>query len=397
MYQYWTALPQFLGFGKLVTDKAQANVNHGYVVDTTLTDAQRTELAQIRVAYGSASTDANIAAEARSIGRSLVVFTDNHGEAMVQANGDFNLTFADCDTNVFGGGKHCAKDDKVGTSNIVSTVDYPDFRGKHFPVKSNSLAVTWTWGGYKEVTIEPGELDQFKYIVFHALDRDGFCAQTLPGSVSLHPVLSSWDALWTVGANDPIESVDFLIDSGEGIIVGQSGGGSINDGKQFGIGVPTFFTGTSTTDRDFRRLNGSIEECQAWIRVSNSLLGILNVLATAHDDEGDIGFDRIIDFSSSASYQLTFRWSLITWAGKNGISPSDALKGTVGTGANNIFDKVTAVYGWNQASQTWLGFFPAGVSVPGANDLTALTNGSAYWIAIKGPDGVTWTIGTNVN
>jgi hypothetical protein len=233
--------------------------------------------------------------------------------------------------------------------------------------------------------------------VFHALDRDGFCAQTLPGSVSLHPVLTSWDATNTVGANDPNESVDFLIDSGEGIIVGQSGGGTINDGKQFATGVTTFYTGASTTDKDFARSHGSTEECQAWIRVSNSLLGILNVLATAHDDEGDIGFDRIVDFSSSASYQLTFRWSLITWAGKDGISPSDALKGTVGTGANNIFDKVTAVYGWNQASQTWLGFFPAGVSVPGANDLTALKNGSAYWIAIKGPDAVTWTIGTNLN
>jgi len=120
-------------------------------------------------------------------------------------------------------------------------------------------------------------------------------------------------------------------------------------------------------------------------------------MTTAHDDEGDIGFDRIIDFSSTDTYQLTFRWSLITWFGKDNISPSDALKGTVGTGANDIFDEVTAVYGWNQSSQTWLGFFPAGVSVPGANDLTALDNGSAYWIAIKGPDPVTWTIGTNVN
>jgi hypothetical protein len=131
--------------------------------------------------------------------------------------------------------------------------------------------------------------------------------------------------------------------------------------------------------------------------VSNSLLGILNVLATAHDDEGDIGFDRIVDFSSTASYTLTFRWSLITWAGQDGISPSDALRGTVGEDSNDIIDQVTAVYGWNQTSQTWLGFFPAGVSVPGANDLTALENGAAYWVAIKGPDPVTWTIATDID
>jgi hypothetical protein len=298
--------------------------------------------------------------------------------------------------NVFGGGYHCAQDDLVGTSLISSTVDYPDFRGKHFPIESNSVSVDWTWGGYKEVTIEDGETDQFKYIVFRALDRDGFCSQTLPGSVSLHPVLSSWDAMYTVGANDPVEYVDFLIDAGEGIIVSSSGG-SINDGKQFATGVPTYSTKLNTTIKEFAPLDGNADECQAWIRVSNSLLGILNVMTTAYDDEGTIGFDRIIDFSSTASYELTFRWSLITWAGQDNISVTNALSGAVGDGANDIFDEVTAVYGWNQASQSWLGFFPAGVSVPGANDLTALRTGQAYWIAIKGPDSVTWTIGTDVN
>ncbi len=401
VYKFWTALPQFLGYGRLATDKASASQSMGFVSDATLTDALRAELAQIRIAYGALSTDPIIAAEARSIGRALVVFTDNHGEFMLQANGDFNLTYEDCDLNVFGGGNHCAEDDLVGASTLVSTVDYPDFRGKHFPVKSNSVSVDWTWGGYKEVTIEDGETDQFKYIVFRALDRDGFCSQRLPGSVSLHPVLSAWDDDYTVGANDPIEYVDFLIDAGEGIIVNTSGG-SINDGKQFATGVPTFSTLLNPTValggiKEFAPLNDGTDECQAWIRVSNSLLGILNVMTTAYDDEGDIGFDRIIDFSSTASYELTFRWSLITWAGQDGISPTNALKGTVGDGANDIFDQVTAVYGWNQASQSWLGFFPAGVSVPGANDLTALQNGQAYWIAIKGPNSVTWTIGTDVN
>jgi len=35
--------------------------------------------------------------------------------------------------------------------------------------------------------------------------------------------------------------------------------------------------------------------------------------------------------------------------------------------------------------------------VPGANDLTVLHNGQAYWIAITGPSSVTWTVATNVN
>jgi len=37
------------------------------------------------------------------------------------------------------------------------------------------------------------------------------------------------------------------------------------------------------------------------------------------------------------------------------------------------------------------------VNVPGANDLVTLDQGAAYWIAIKGPSSVTWTIATKVD
>ena len=49
------------------------------------------------------------------------------------------------------------------------------------------------------------------------------------------------------------------------------------------------------------------------------------------------------------------------------------------------------------AAQDWLGYFPTGVNVPGANDLVTLDQGAAYWIAIKGPSSVTWTIATKVD
>src|SRR5262249_10567462 len=144
--------------------------------------------------------------------------------------------------------------------------------------------------------------------------------------------------------------------------------------------------------------SGAKDECQAYIRVSNSLLSVVNVLTVAHDDEGNIGFDNVIDLTNTTTYTLAFRWSLITWEGADGISPTDALKAQgKNTGGTDIYDKVTAVYGWNQSSQTWLGFFPSGVGVPGANDLTALQIDQAYWIAITGPDSVTWTVVTNVS
>ncbi len=368
-----------------------------------LTSTDQSELGIIRGIYSDPT-----------IARDLVVYSDNHGEFMVTANGDFKTDLSACATNALAGGKHCKPGDKVGTGTITATADYPDFRGKHFPVASNAVTVDWTWGGYKDVTIHEGETDQFVYVVFHALDRDGFCSVPT-GAVSLHPVLTSADDtndFSSLGARyngDPDENVDFLIDSGDGIIVGTSGGGVINDGKRFATGVPTFSVAANNPAtsgvREFPlsplAASGQADECQAWIRVSNSLLGVTNVLAIAKDDEGNIGFDRVIDFSSTMSYTLTFRWSLITWAGADDIPVMDAIKGTDSSGknpgGNDISASVTAIYGWNAAAQQWLGFFPAGVNVPGANDLTVLKTGEAYWIAITGPSSVTWTIATNVN
>jgi hypothetical protein len=350
-----------------------------------------------------------------TISRDMVVYSDNHGEFMVTANGDFKTDLTACATNVLAGGKLCKQGDKVGTGTIKATVDYPDFRGKHFPVESNQAVVTWLWGGYKDVTIEPGETDQFKYVVFHGLDRDGFCSPLTTGAVLLHPLLTSLDALTTIGF-DPIETVDFLIDSGEGIIIGQSDLGDINDGRQFATGLRTFsVTENAASSAPIKAFKFSPlaaadqkDECQAWIKVSNSLLGVLNVLVISHNDElnpatgtGDIGFDKIIDLTNTTTLTLSFRWTLITWAGADDISVSDAIKGT-GTsgknpGGNDISASVTAIYGWDAPAQQWLGYFPTGVNVPGANDLTVLKTGQAYWIAITGPSSVTWTFASNVN
>lgn len=383
---------------------ARIGVNSAGIGDVTLNALDTAELGIIRGVYGDPS-----------IARDLVVYTDNHGEAMVAANGDFKTDLTACQTNVLAGGKHCKAGDKVGTGTITATADYPDFRGKHFPVLSNAAKVDWTWGGYKDVTVEKGETDQFKYIVFHAMDRDGFCSPLTSGAVLLHSVLTKEDDktdFSSLGARyngDPDENVDFLIDSGEGIIIGQSGGGTINDGKQFATGVTTFSvaennpatSGILEFPLSPLAAEGQTDECQAWIKVSNSLLGILNVLTIAKDDEGNIGFDRVIDLTNTHSYTLNFRWSLITWVGADAISVNDAIKGT-GTsgknpGGNDISGSVTAIYGWDAAAQQWLGFFPSGVNVPGANDLTSLKTGDAYWIAIKGPSSVTWTVASNVN
>jgi hypothetical protein len=110
---------------------------------------------------------------------------------MVAANGDFRLTYDDCAVNLLAGGIHCDVNDLVGTSTISAIADYPDFRGKHAPVRTTDAAtIDWLWGGYKTVTVEPGETEQFVYVVFRAVDRDGFC-RVPAGAVSLHPTSQS--------------------------------------------------------------------------------------------------------------------------------------------------------------------------------------------------------------
>ncbi|MFN8506212.1 MAG: hypothetical protein U0547_01440, partial [Dehalococcoidia bacterium] len=393
-------------------DAVRIGTNSQGISDPTLNTDDAVELADIRAAYGDPS-----------IARDLVVYSDNHGEFMVIANGDFKTDLTACAANTLGGGKQCKAGDAVGKGTITATADYPDFRGKHFPVKSNDAVVTWTWGGYKDVTIEndPAGNTQYKYVVFHAMDRDGFCRPTPnTGMVLLHSVLTATDAATKItnyptrGQKDPDETIDFLIDSGEGIILATNAvpsaptvaTGVINNGRQFAEGVNTFSIEQNdpalTLILEFPKsslaASGQTDECQAWIKVSNSLLGILNVLVIAHDDEGNIGFDKIIDLQGTATFTLNFRWSLITWTGADNIPVTDALKGTGANDAgNDISDQVTAVYGWDAAAQDWLGYFPTGVNVPGANDLVTLDQGAAYWIAIKGPSSVTWTIATKVD
>ena len=231
-----------------------------------------------------------------------------------------------------------------------------------------------------ETVVERLESGQFVYVVFHALDRDGFC-QPPPGAVSLHPVLGI--------------PVDFVIESGGGIIIETSAGGTA-----FGRSaqdVPTFSTAVNAASanpiRSFKPLiDGLTDECQAWIKISQSIPGPLRVLVSvgSSDGAGTIQFITDLERETAVILTLNFRWNLVTWQGEDGLSPDAALRGA--GGATDITSQVSAIYGWNAATQSWLAFFPSGTGIPGANNLTSLTAGSAYWTAISGPGQVHWSI-----
>jgi hypothetical protein len=80
------------------------------------------------------------------------------------------------------------------------------------------------------------------------------------------------------------------------------------------------------------------------------------------------------------AYQLTFRWSLIVWRGKDGANIAQALQ----NGGDDLNAKVGAVFGWDPVSNTWLAYFP-GSFVPGASTIQTFTRGGVYWISLLSP------------
>lgn len=76
------------------------------------------------------------------------------------------------------------------------------------------------------------------------------------------------------------------------------------------------------------------------------------------------------------SYRLFATWTMIGWVGPDGMTPEEAV---VQSGGGVI----TAIYGFDGATQSWRGYFPEGVGIPGANDLEALRYAGAYWIAAE--------------
>ena len=127
---------------------------------------------------------------------------------------------------------------------------------------------------------------------------------------------------------------------------------------------------------------------------------------TAGDDTNDhqIALDGVTEItvtvtSADGSREETYRvtleptvtelalsptWTLFDWPGATGVSVADALREA------GISDRVLVIYEWDEAAQTWMGFFPGLEDVPGLNTLTTFHQEGTYWIAITEP--LPWTI-----
>ncbi len=191
------------------------------------------------------------------------------GVASVDTFGDFNLSYEACAPNTINKNPQCKPEDITGRTRYYAVVEYPQAgnRGKFPAIASNVAETVWRWAGYKDVTIVGTDSPQIKYVVAHLRDRDGFCDAANYNN--------------TLGV-----PVRFEIDAGGGTIIDAAD-------RPFTInGTKRFATATTfdTTDVNGRPLNVSIakppliaeqpDECQAWIKVSNSLMQPTNVTVT---------------------------------------------------------------------------------------------------------------------
>jgi hypothetical protein len=289
-------------------------------------------------------------------------YTDNRGEGMFFANGDFMLSYGDCRIDPVSGAPDCSSDDVVGSSKITVIGDYP-FARKHPAVLSNQVLKTWTWGGDKRVTIEQLDPNHTR-VIAHLTDRDGFCkwdAATTPTPVgmkvqfspSFHPVEG--------------EEITFDIVNGVGHILDDDLGGMSRNALFNAAPSPLGKTTVKAWEDGFLvnnekaivraedvRLLEAIgqaapvldeEECQAWVLIEHPLGAELEVSVSFDDPEGRITRHWP---PTELTVSLVQYWNDSCYAG-----PSQ----TVEEAMADIIDNVLAVYRYT-ADQEWERYFP---------------------------------------
>jgi hypothetical protein len=223
--------------------------------------------------------------------------SDTGGEASVDTFGDKNLSYEGCTANVITGNPHCKPEDITGRTRYFAVAEYPQVghRGKHPAVASNVDETVWLWAGYKDVTVVNTDSPQIKYVVAHLRDRDGFC-----DAANFNNVLGV--------------PVTFEIDAGGGVIIEAADRPyTINGTKRFATAT-TF----DTIDALGNPINTHIarpplladqpDECQAWIKVTNSLMEPTNVMVTFPAPPSPIPGDiRITNLQCEGSETITVK------------------------------------------------------------------------------------------
>ncbi len=275
--------------------------------------------------------------------RIMSTFSDTSGNASVDTFGDFNLSYEACAKSPINGNPLCKPDDVVGHTRYFVIADYPFTRTqpapviptptatptgtpptgtptstptptftpqpatggqnqptKFPPVVSNVAETEWTWFGYKSVSVVNTDNPQIKYVVAHLRDRDGFC-----DAVDFNNVLGV--------------PVRFEIDAGGGTIIDAADRPYTISGNRRFATATTFDIQNDLKlpmNQDIARPSVSDDECQAWIRITNSLLKPTNVTVTFPAPPSPVpGNVRITGLTCSGAERIT-----VTNQGANPVS-----------------------------------------------------------------------------
>ena len=265
--------------------------------------------------------------------RIMSELSDTSGQASVDTFGDLNLTYEACAKSPVNGNPHCKPDDVVGHTTYYTITDYPFAQKKFPPIISNNATTEWTWFGYKQVTVVNTDDPQIKYVVAHLRDRDGFC--------------DAYDFNNVLGV-----PVKFEIDAGGGVIIDAADRPySVASNRRFA--TATTFDILDDLDKpmneDIAKTSLSNDECQAWIRITNSLLIPTNVIVTFPAPPSPVpGNVRVTGLTCTGLEQITVTnqgSSLVSLAGFSLLSPPSkfgpfeyfGLSGHVEPGGSNTF------------------------------------------------------------
>ena len=121
-----------------------------------------------------------------------------------------------------------------------------------------------------------------------------------------------------------------------------------------------------------------------------ALQGVEEITVTVTSADGSRTKTYRVAFKQAvAEITLNAGWNTFAWPGVDGVAIADVLRGD-GDLANDISATVAALYGWDEESRSWLGYFPGLEDVPGLNTLTSFSTGAPYWVAVSDP--ATWIV-----
>jgi hypothetical protein len=333
------------------------------------------------------------------------VYTDNHGEAMVYLNGNWNLD-PPVLLSALGYG------DYVDSTTAFAVADYPYLRGKAPAIYSLDVSVDWYWGKdivilVEQVKDEAGNPDPLRKVVWVLVsDRDEFPAlnetivwritgdnggidtiksPSMPGwvgfgydadlqgwlqkdsdQVATTRTVSADTALpWAV-LNLPLQKTETIGDH-LGDLFGLDSifpdhGYAVAAVVIKGLGGGTIQLNVSLDER--LQING--ETGEGWIDRNAVSAGQVNKL-----DFTDYTVGSLLDDPCDPVEQLTAGWNLISFKSGNQ---------SVAIAIDSIKADVVSIWAFDNAAKSWKAYSPTAPSW--ANDLKGMDTATPYWIQV---------------